>query len=127
MKHCYNFYKEELTWYINLPSWPGDKEELAMVLGADLMLEFLSDHTESVNVEFADEEFEENTGFLIMDKELAYIEEYLRESARGMGGAFYVFHDKDHSTYNDLSVWLCDVTKFVFQGEMPEKIWLRKV
>lgn len=116
MKHCYNFYKEELTWYIDLPSWPGDQADLAMVLGADVMLDRLSHNGNFVRLEFADEKISDNV--LIKDVDLELIPTDLKETAKEMGGAFY----KD----NDLSVWLCDVTKFVF-GTMPEKIWYKAV
>ena len=34
------FYKEEGKWYIDIP-WDGDKSELEMVMGADVLLDEL--------------------------------------------------------------------------------------
>ena len=46
-----NFYKEETNrWYVDLPCWSGLKEDLEMVEGADLMLDILSNYTNSISV-----------------------------------------------------------------------------
>ena len=48
-----SFVKEESNkWYVVLPEWEGDKEELEMVLGADELLDRLSSYGDSVRVEF---------------------------------------------------------------------------
>ena len=62
MKFVYKFYKENSTWYIDLPTWQGDKADLAMVLGADTLLDHLANVNgrikQIVELEFADEEIE---------------------------------------------------------------------
>ncbi len=36
------FYKEEdHRWYVDLHEWNGSKEELEMVMGADIMLDYM--------------------------------------------------------------------------------------
>jgi hypothetical protein len=35
----HSFYREVTYWYIVLPSWPAPKRTLAMVCGADTLLE----------------------------------------------------------------------------------------
>lgn len=43
IKESYKFYKDEVhNWYIDLPSYPGPKADLQMVMGADTMLDLLS-------------------------------------------------------------------------------------
>jgi hypothetical protein len=37
------FYKEpDSTWFADIPEWEGEKWELEMVMGADMMLEILA-------------------------------------------------------------------------------------
>lgn len=38
----YRFYKDDLGWFIDLPSFPLNRGYLAMVLGADDLLDKLS-------------------------------------------------------------------------------------
>ena len=38
------FYKEnDNRWFVNLPEWKGNKDDLEMVMGADTMLDYISD------------------------------------------------------------------------------------
>ena len=38
----FKFYKDpEHRWYVDLPEWEGEKDNLEMVLGADSFLEIL--------------------------------------------------------------------------------------
>lgn len=118
---CYyrhKFYKEDGTWYIDLESWQGDKSDLAMVLGADTLLEQLANGKDSVYLIFSNDEID-GSDKLIKDVDLELLDELDRDFAFEIGGAFYKTDDMK-------SVWLCDVTKFVFNGEMPEIIWYKK-
>lgn len=117
MKFTFDFYKVQGTWFIDLPHWEGDQADLAMVLGADTLLDQISKNGTHVKLHFSDAEIE-GAETLDVDKDLTLIDESLRETAHGMGGAFYIYNET-------LSVWLCDVTKFVFGGYMPEKIWFK--
>jgi hypothetical protein len=108
MKITKKFYKDEDGWFIDLPEWPGEKAELAMVLGADTLLDVIADGDSSVDIEFSDENF---PGSIILDK---LRDDYL------MGGAHYLY------SWMHLELWLCDVTKFIF-GLMPKQIFLKRV
>lgn len=114
----HKFYKENGTWYIDLESWQGDKSDLAMVLGADTLLEELANGNDHVHLLFGDEQFDASKQ-LVKDHELELIDELDRELAMELGGAFY-------KTENMKSVWLCDVTQFIF-GYLPETIWYKKI
>lgn len=101
MKHTFN--KEEGKWYIDLPDWTGTKAELQMVGGADTLLDHLSNNGTTVTVE------------LSTDKECPKGFETLKRIVRTPpNGCLYHLGIKP--------VWLCDVTKFVFNGEFPKRI-----
>jgi hypothetical protein len=103
----FKFYKEEDNkWFVDLPEWEGEKEDLEMVLGADILLEILSGESDYCFVTFADEPFEDA-------KVLSY--DY-NESSAG-----YYNNDAWHGPS---TIWLCYVTEFVF-GKYPEKIYYK--
>ncbi|GHA80842.1 DUF6717 family protein [Pontibacter akesuensis] len=106
----FTFYKESHgTWYIDLPDYPGPKGNLAMVAGADDMLDYLAKGGNRVTVEMSEQPF---SGALAMEQ--------TRLGEPG-GGAYY--KPRNHSIQ---SVWLCDVTLFAL-GKFPEKIYFRAV
>ena len=101
--------KKQDRWYIDLPEWKGPKANLEMVAGADDLLDFLSRGVDRVNVTFADEKIE--GGFA------------LKHTSGGV-------YDVDMATDRDTSaapksIWLCDVTKFIFNGVYPDTIYFR--
>jgi len=101
----FTFVKEENNcWYVVLPEWEGPKDELEMVLGADIMLDILSQGNTVVDVLLSDEPFNHNFEL-----------HFLREDANG---GWYLFK----SEYHELEIWLCEVTKFVF-GNLPKIIY----
>ena len=104
----FTFYKEPHgTWYIDLPDYPGPKGDLAMVAGADDMLDFLAKGKKRVEVEMSEQPFE---GALELDR--------VKLGEPG-GGAYY--KPVKHTIQ---SVWLCDVTIFAL-SKFPEKIYFR--
>ena len=51
----FKFYKEETgRWYVDLPEWEGEKDELEMVAGADIFLEILAQDEPEVYVTLSD-------------------------------------------------------------------------
>lgn len=104
----FKFYKEsDNRWFVDLPEWEGEKDELEMVMGADTMLDILAQ--------------DENIVFLTMSKEPFDSYEYLLTSKEEIyEGCMYELS----STNFNFEVWLCAVTKFVF-GEFPNKIYLK--
>lgn len=106
----FSFYKEPHgTWYIDLPDYTGPKGDLAMVAGADDMLDYLARGKKQVVVEMSEQPFE---GALAMER--------VRVGEPG-GGAYY--EPVNHSIQ---SVWLCDVTLFAL-GKFPEKIYFKAI
>ena len=97
------------TWYIDLPDYPGPKGDLAMVAGADDMLDYLAKGKNRVVVDMSEKPF---AGALAMKR---------TKVGEPGGGAYY--KPVDHAIQ---SVWLCDVTLFAL-GKFPEQIFFRAV
>jgi hypothetical protein len=102
-KNAYRFNKEDGKWYIDLPNWTGTKAELQMVGGADTLLDHLSNNGDTVLVD------------LSTDKECPEGFETLKRIIQTPpNGCIY------HLGFSP--VWLCNVTKFVFDGVFPKRI-----
>jgi len=109
------FYKETSgRWYVDLPTWTGDKSELEMVYGADTMLDFISEGEDHVWMLLSVDKFDNSD-------ELKFI----RLATELENGAFYEMKNYRGFEIN-LTPWLCDVTKFVF-GDFPEVIYFSKI
>ena len=104
------FVRENGGWFIDLPEWTGAKADLAMVSGADTFLDFISAGKSRVFVDVA------------MKKPVRGAETWLTlvmEKEDGGGGNYRVL-GLEHR------MWLCSVTKFVFGGKLPRKLYFRK-
>lgn len=102
----YTFFKdEESRWYIDLPEWDGPMEDLEMVMGADTMLDIISQGEDEIRVSISET-------YIPHKMWLTFIRE---ESDGGM----YQLSSTQHS----FEVWLCHVTKFVF-NKLPEKLYI---
>ena len=112
----HTFNKEYSGWYIDLPDYiaqGGSKGDLAMVAGADDMLDVLAEGGDRVTLSIDTKPFEGAD-------ELELIE--LCEPS--IGGGYYLMQ---HYAGTEIKkrMWLCDVTLFVF-GDMPSHIYVRK-
>ena len=108
------FYKEKTgRWYIDLPEWEGEKEDLEMVLGADDLLNILAEGEDFVYMEIGDEKFPGASQMVLVEP-----------GSIEMGGCWYLIPTIGQIDFN-LRIWLCDVTKFVFE-KFPENIWFYK-
>ena len=115
----FKFYKTEVgRWYVDIPDWEGSVDDLEMVAGADLFIEILSDGEQTVNVTLSTVEFE---GADILEFQTLGD---LRSWELGEG-AWYKLISYMGIDY-ELKMWLCDVTKFVFDG-FPKNIYFSKV
>lgn len=106
-----NFIKENGTWYIDLPEYiasGGSKASLAMVAGADDLLDEISDNEINASIQLSDE---------------YYTDELVRSFTLGYGYYYNVIS----SEYQTKKIWLCPVTKYVFGGKYPKSIKFRKV
>ncbi len=99
----YTFKKEQGKWYIELPTWTGTKAELQMVGGADTLLDHLSNKGTTVTIDIS------------TDKKCPEGFETLKRIIQTPpNGCIY------HLGFSP--VWLCNVTKFVFDGIFPKQI-----
>ena len=110
----YRFYKEGTNWYVDLPTWEGAKSDLLMIGGADTMLDIVSENTNEVAVSISKESFD-GADKLIFVKE-----------ANDIGEGAYYHLEHYHGEELNLSVFLCDVTLFVF-GDFPQQLFIKKV
>lgn len=117
MVNTYTFYKESYGgWYIDLPAYlegGGSKGDLAMVAGADTMLDIMVAGGDRVALLLSLEPF---PGF----DEL----ELLRPSDPALGGGDYILRQFKGQQL-DHKVWLCGVTEYVF-GFLPERIYIKR-
>jgi hypothetical protein len=103
------FYKETYMWYADVKGWPGPKDMLLMVDGADTFLDYLSSNGEEVTLD------------LSLDPKMGYeVLNYIHPHPAGDGA--YYSADMNGCEHE---LWLCGVTEFVF-GYMPEEVWYRK-
>jgi 2C-methyl-D-erythritol 2,4-cyclodiphosphate synthase len=113
----HKFYKEDYGgWYIDLPQYleaGGSKADLAMVAGADTMLDIVAEGNNRVAITMATEPFEG------ADKV-----QLLKLCEPSVGGGYYLMSVFEGRAVNQ-EMWLCGVTEFVF-GTMPEEIYLKR-
>ena len=108
------FYKHtDGRWYVDLPTWEGDFEDLEMVAGADDLLEVLSHQLKTKSITFEVWTRKPDVPCGLMTK-----------IDQTMDGATY---QVSNCMYYDSTAWLCNVTKFVFDGIHPNHIYFRVV
>ena len=111
------FYKtEDGRWFVNLPEWEGEIDDLEMVCGADVLLDIISnnhfDSQESISIKVFTEK---------MDADLDRTHYTLTIMSDDLNsGATYILY---HPLISPFEIWLCDVTKFVFNGIFPRTIY----
>jgi hypothetical protein len=117
MEHISKILKFEKTpehrWFVDLPDWKGSKDDLEMVSGADTMLDIISQGSGEIFLGLS------NSPTLFPQCTLELLEECFPPTF----GANYLAKEINGVDYN-LRVWLCDVTKFVFSGVFPKKIFI---
>ena len=98
---------EDGRWFVVLPDYDGDQEDLEMVDGADTFLDFLTTDGLYVSVDVS---LEEEPDYIVL-KLVAHDE---------IGGTYQV---ENLEGFNQ-DVWLCNVVHFLF-GEHPEMIYFK--
>lgn len=113
----YRFYKNELGWFIDLKWFPFDKANLAMVAGADLLLDQLSKGKDEVYLKISTKSFENYDDVLFKDMTLGLFRGALYSPMR---------HNIGNSLMYDNQLWLCFVTVFVFL-RYPKTIYFKVI
>jgi len=115
MQRKFRFYKTANgEWYVELPEWKGDPEDLQMTQGADEWLDLLTGK-EEVLLTIADMPFE-GAEFLTLMR--------LGEPNLGGGGNYIL--ESYQSKNVSLKIWLCEVVEFIF-NEYPQRIYFSVV
>ena len=113
----YRFYKNEQGWFIDLPHYPFSKAHLAMVKGADVLLEQLAEDKNEIWFEVSTQPISQYTDVLDRVKKLG-----IAKGAIYKGNLIKI----NHSILEENNLWLCPVTLFVFL-HYPEKIYYKKI
>lgn len=103
----FKFELEENKWYVVLPEWTGEKEELEMVSGADTMLDLVAQGEKVVYLSISETPIEGQK----------FILHYKEEQA---GGGLYLLTSEQH----EFEVWLCHVVKFVYK-HLPKVLYCK--
>lgn len=105
------FNKISDKWYVDLPEWEGEFDDLEMVAGADNLLEALSMklHSKSITFDIWTAKPDVACGSL-------------KKTEETLEGATYQVND---CMFYKGTAWLCNVTKFVFGGYHPHDIYFR--
>lgn len=109
--HSFDFYRDDSGWYIDFPEFIdqglGTKADLAMISGADQMLDYLSGGSNIVELTFS-------------NRELPNARFHLKMFAHTVWGATY-------KTNIDLvpQVWICNVSKVIFGDKHPINIFVK--
>ena len=112
----HRFYREGGGWYIDLPEYlaqGGSKGDLAMVAGADTMLDIVAGRESSVTIQMDRQPFS-GADELVLTQLCDPV----------MGGGYYLMKEFAGNNVSQ-NMWLCGVTEFVF-GDMPERIYVKK-
>lgn len=109
-----NFEKESSgRWFVVLPQWEGDKADLEMVKGADMMLDILAQGEGEISLSISET--------FVPGYDLLKRAEVCDSTT---GGAYYKVGNLNNISY-DFRIWLCDVTKFIF-GDFPEELYIKE-
>lgn len=114
----FKFEKElDGSWFVVLPEWFGDKSDLQMVSGADVMLDILSQGENVVELQVYLEDPKTSSEVVIKL-------DFVRKATELNNGAYYFINQIDGVVMN-FTIWLCDVMLFIFK-EFPNTIWVSK-
>ena len=121
------FYKENEIWYIDLPEFLelglGTKANLMMVDGSDELLDMLSDNSNEVILEFSHERF--STATLTLKAQQIGSNQSLLSKIGHAFVSYGMYYNV--SELNNMRIWLCPVTEYVFGGSYPREIFVRVV
>lgn len=109
MKKKLTFEKwENGKWFVVLPNYDGDQEDLEMVDGADTFLDYLTEDGLYVNVDVSLKDTLDDSIILNL------------VSHDEIGGTYQV---ENLPGFNH-DIWLCNVVHFIF-GEHPEMFYIK--
>lgn len=105
-------------WYVDFPHWPFSHDNLAMVSGADKMLELLSNGDSFVKVSvIPTKKKEQHDGYIELEQ---------TEYSLFGGSTYQVNYNTFVEQYKRDSLWICPVTLFVL-GHYPKFIYIKSL
>ena len=105
-------------WYVDFPHWPFSHENLAMVSGADKMLELLADGDLFVKVSVIPASKQQ--------QHEGYIELIQTEHSLFGGSTYQVMYEPFVNRFKRDTLWICPVTLFVL-GRYPKYLYVKKL
>lgn len=121
----HTFYKDNTGWFIDLPEYInsglGTKANLAMVLGADTFLDKLSNNGDKITLEISETHIDNSDGMLDIVGFDSPEEDLIEVGHPIEVGAYYEDLKTQHM------MWLCPVTKYVFNGHYPDTIYYKVI
>lgn len=105
----FTFKKEDGKWFIVLPEWKDNPDDLQMVNGADTLLDILSHQQLEVTLK------------VWLSKPDTSCVSISKIAQDGQGATYQVSDCADY----DGTVWLCNVAKFIFLGFHPQQIYFQ--
>ena len=116
------FIKMAGGWYVHLPDYEGNIDDLEMISGADsLCYELDTDNDGMVSVIVSDDNDYIEGGF-----EWDYVLDFIMSTVGDDGevsGAYYNVYD-DKNFAQTKQIWLCNVTKYIFK-KFPPFIYIK--
>lgn len=113
----YRFYKDEFGWFIDLKWFPFNRAHLAMVCGADEMLDKLSNNGTKVKLQVSTKPIKVNN--------LTNFNCLIRETVLGLfyGAIYSPTNIKlENKIFKENQLYLCAVTLLLF-GRYPKKLY----
>lgn len=100
------FVKEPDGWFIDLPEWKGDHDDLQMIAGADKLIEFAAAGRSEVNVRLLRKNTTEPVKVALARRQYSH------------GGAIYDVIDYTGAIFTSkqlpvAEIWICSVTRYV--------------
>jgi hypothetical protein len=121
----HTFYKDNTGWFIDLPKYInsglGTKANLAMVLGADTFLDKLSNNGDKITLEISETPIDGSDDVLDIVGFDSPEEDLIEVGHPIEVGAYYEDLKTQHM------MWLCPVTKYVFNGHYPDTIYYKVI
>ena len=112
----YKFTKTGYEWYIDLPEFieqGGSIGDLQMVDGADKMLDMMAGNKNPVTLYISKDQFDGADVISLTEK-----------CDPDIGGGYYIMKKYEGEEINR-TMWLCQVTEFVF-GDIPQQIFVKR-
>lgn len=116
------FIKMAGGWYVHLPDYEGNIDELEMVSGADLLCYELDTDNDGIVSIIVSEDNDCIGGDFNWDYVLDFIMSTVGDDGEVSGAHYNVYDDKNFTQTKQ--IWLCNVTKYIFK-KFPATIYIK--